>query len=251
MGFSYQKRPELSVVVLGYQAGLGLRVYISKLVDCLEGDNIDYQIVLVGNYWPGVDDITPQIVKELAQANLKIKPIIKPKQGMMGWDMRNGLEAADGELIAVIDGDGQMPAEDIIRIYKKIKEESLDFVKTFREKRFDNFWRRTISFFYNLTFKALFPGLKTKDVNSKPKIFTRQLFNKLDLISDDWFIDAEMMIQIRRLKVKMGEIPTVFRENQERPSFIKFSAIFEFIKNLIKARIYESFNYRQNRSKIN
>ena len=105
---------------------------------------------------------------------------------MMGWDMRSGLESADGNFIAVIDGDGQMPAKDIIRVYKKIKEEDLDFVKTFREERFDNFWRKTISFNYNLIFKILFPGLAAKDVNSKPKIFTRHFFDRLDLVSDDW-----------------------------------------------------------------
>jgi len=247
MKANYQNQPELSVVVLGYQAGLELRSFIWELVDHLEKDSIDYQIVLVGNYRLGINDITPQIVKELAQFNSRIKPVIKLKKGMMGWDMRSGLEATDGKFVAVIDGDGQMPAVDIIRVYQKIKKSDFDLVKTYREERRDNFWRKSISFFYNLIFKILFPGLKIKDVNSKPKMFARQFFNKLNLVSDDWFIDAEIMIQARRLKAKIGEVPTIFRENEKRASFIKFSAIFEFIKNLIKARIHESFNYRQHK----
>ena len=36
---------------------------------------------------------------------------------MMGWDARMGLLAATGDTIALIDGDGQMPAKDIIRVH--------------------------------------------------------------------------------------------------------------------------------------
>jgi len=242
-----KNKPELSVIILGYRAGLLLKSFILELVTYLKKNKIDYQIILVGNYWPGINDITPQIVNELAQLNPRIKPIIKPKEGGMGWDMRSGLEASDGELIAVIDGDGQMPIYDIIRVYKKIKEGDFDLVKTYREKRLDNLWRKFVSVFYNLFFKILFPGLKARDINSKPKIFTSEFYKKLNLVSDDWFTDAEIMIQARRLKAKIGEIPTIFKLNEQRSSFIKFSAILEFTKTLIKARIYESFNYWRRR----
>ena len=243
MRFDQKNKPELSVVVLGYQAGIKLKSFVLELVGLLEKDKIDYQIILVGNYWPNLDDITPQVVKELAQSNLRIKPIIEPKQGMMGWDMRSGLKAANGRFISIIDGDGQMPAQDVIKVYNKIKIENLDFVKTYRKERFDNLWRRIISVFYNLIFKILFPGLKVKDINSKPKVFSSELYRKLNLISNDWFTDTEMTIQLRRLKIKIAEIPTVFNQIEGRCSFVKFSTIFEFVKNLIKARIYESFNY--------
>lgn len=244
-----KNKPELSVVVLGYQAGLDLKIFISELVDHLESAHINYQIVLVGNYWPGSNDVTPQVVNELVQLNSRIKPVIKPKKGGMSWDMRSGLDSSDGELIAVIDGDGQMPPYDIIKVYHKIKKDNLDFVITFREKRFDNFWRKITSSVYNLVFKILFPGLKLKDVNSKPKIFTRKLFSKLKLVSDGWFIDAEMMIQVRRYKdkFKLGEIPTIFNQNKSRTSFIQIPAVLEFVKNLIKARIHESFNHWRHR----
>lgn len=242
MGKNNYDKIDLSVVVLGYQAGKELKLFINELIRFLEEKKINYQIVLVANYWPGFSDITPQVVRDLVKDNYRIKPVIKEKQGQMGWDMRSGLLVADGDFIAVIDGDGQMPAYDIIRVYQKIKQGNFDLVKTYRQQRLDDFWRRIISFLYNLFFKILFPGLNATDINSKPKIFTRQLYNKLKLTSNDWFIDAEIMIQVRRLKVKIGEIPTVFKENERRSSFVKFSAIFEFIKNLIKARIYESFN---------
>jgi len=236
---NFQHSPELSVVVLGYRTGSDLEPFVAELVKLLEQERVDYQIVLVGNYWPSASDNTPELVRELARRNLKIKPVIKPKEGKMGWDMHSGLAAADGKYIAIIDGDGQMPADDIIRVYKKIKAGDSDLVKTYREKRLDDPWRKLISYFYNLFFKILFPGLKARDINSKPKIFTRDFLNKLTLVSNDWFADAEIMIQTRRLNAKIEEIPTIFKKNEKRPSFIKFPAIFEFIKNLITFRLKE------------
>lgn len=72
---------------------------------------------------------------------------------------------------------------------------------------------------------------------------TREAYKKLKLISDDWFIDAEVMIQARRFAFKIGEIPTVFEENIERHSFVKISTILEFIKNLVCYRLRE-FRYK-------
>ena len=90
-----------------------------------------------------------------------------------------------------------------------------------------------------MSMHPLFPGLKSRDVYSKPKIFTTAALEKLNLISDDWFIEAEMMIQARRLNFKIEEIPAVFRQLEGRKSFIGLAAILEFIKNLIIFRIRE------------
>ena len=61
----------------------------------------------------------------------------------------------------------------------------------------------------------------------------------MDLISDDWFIDAEIMIQVRRLKFNFSEISTQFTKLDSRTSFVKPGAIIEFIVNMILFRIRE------------
>ncbi len=234
-----KNRLDLSVVVLCYHAGNSARLFVDNIVRALADSNIDdYELILVGNFLDKSDS-TPSVVADIASQNNKVKYVAKKKQGMMGWDMKSGLAMATGNHIAVIDGDGQMPIDDLIRVYQKIRAESFDLVKTYRVKRGDLAWRKIISFFYNLFFHILFPGLKARDMNSKPKIFTRQAFKKLNLRSDDWFIDAEIMIQARRYKLKIGELPTVFLGLSGRRSFIKIGAIFEFIKNLIVYRITE------------
>ena len=87
----------------------------------------------------------------------------------------------------------------------------------------------------------MFPNIKCKDANSKPKILTREAYKKLNLTSNDWFIDAEIMINVRRYKMKFEEFPIHFYNITTRTSFVKFGAIFEFLKNLLIFRIKEFF----------
>jgi len=84
-------------------------------------------------------------------------------------------------------------------------------------------------------FKILF-GTNYRDINSKPKVIRADILRAMNLTSDDWFIDAEIMIKAHQQKINVVEIPIHFIENEYRASFVKFSAIWEFVKNLIKFR---------------
>lgn len=234
-------KPDISLVILCYKAGESIRQFCRNAIKIFAENGIsDYELVLVGNYHENSNDETPRVVLALADQNPKISCVARPKEGMMGWDMKSGLNIARGNYIAVIDGDGQMPLEDVVVVYKKIKNEQLDLVKTYRIERGDSMWRKTISGVYNLLFRFLFPGLRSRDINSKPKIFSRAAYEKLNLISNDWFIDAEIMIQARRNRFRIGEIPTYFLGLAgSRRSFVSPSAIAEFVKNLGLFRIRE------------
>lgn len=231
--------PYISVVVLCYQGGNSIRPFVEKLITDLENYDPNWEVILVANYFSQSGDITPDVVREIAANDKRIKTVTMVKKGMMGWDMKSGFEAATGQNLAVIDGDGQMPAEDVLRVYKKLKEENLDLVKTYRVRRDDGFYRVCLSMTFNLAFKVLFPGLGCLDINSKPKIMRREFYKTMDLQSNGWFADAEIMIQSRRMKLNIGEIPTTFKNLYSRPSFVKLSAIIEFAVNLINYRLRE------------
>ena len=208
---------------------------MERLRHVLSRCNFTWELILVGNYIEGRDDETPEVVGELARRWPNVAAIVRPKEGMMGWDMRMGLNAARGEYIGVIDGDGQFPVEAVIACLLKAEMENLDLTKTYRVRRDDGLYRRLISYVYNGLFKLLF-GLQIHDVNSKPKIIRRDKYELLDLKSDDWFADAEIMICARAAGLSIGEIPVHFALNETRGSFVKPKAIFEFMSNLIRYR---------------
>ena len=235
-----KEQPDLSIVILCYKAGDFAPVFVDMVRRVLEGKGIlSYELVLVANYKRGEEntDQTPKIVRELGRKQKNIVVVAREKEGMMGWDMRTGLDSARGKFVAVIDGDGQMPPEDIVNVFRALSSGPYDVAKTYRNTRFDGWQRVVISRVYNLIVKILFPKVCARDLNSKPKVFTSEALKKLDLKSDDWFIDAEMMIKGTYLDFKIIETPTTFYPNANRPSFVSKTAIFEFIGNLIKYRI--------------
>ena len=231
--------PEISVVVLAYRSAETIKSFVDSLVESLENENLQWEIVLVGNYFEGKGDQTPEVINKIASQNEQIKVVAEVKKGMMGWDMKTGLQAATGKTLAVIDGDGQMPSGDVVRVYNLMKGNGLDLAKTYRAKRSDGSYRKLISIVYNILFKIMFPGIKAWDMNSKPKIMKREFYEKINLESNGWFIDAEIMIFARRLDAKIGEIETIFHSIDTRPSFVKPLSILEFLFNLFVYRIRE------------
>mgnify|MGYP001166902869 CR=1 FL=1 len=168
--------PEISVIVLAYRSAETITSFVESLVHSLEKNNLRWEIVLVGNYFEGEGDRTPEVINKIASRETRIKVVAEVKKGMMGWDMKTGLQSANGKLLAVIDGDGQMPSGDVVRVYQLMKENGLDLAKTYRAKRNDGSYRRFISAVYNVLFKIMFPGIKASDMNSKPKTIKLLLF---------------------------------------------------------------------------
>jgi len=226
---------ELSVVILCYKAKNYVNDFVHQILSELEPLGITYEIVLVANYDKLIKDDTPRIAKKIADKNPKVKVVAKEKEGRMGWDMRSGFEATSGKYIVVIDGDGQMPASDIPAVFGVIKYGNYDLVKTYRAKRYDGFVRAIMSSVYNNIFRLLYhPSFPIKDVNAKPKIFTREAYNRMNLISSDWFTDAEIMIEAIQMQMKICQISTVFFKHERRKSFVGWSTAVEFIYNLFK-----------------
>jgi len=224
---------DLSIVVLCYHSGKTIVPFFYELEELLKELSVGYETVLVANDFAESKDETVSIVKELAKEYPHVIPITKIKEGMMGWDMLQGMNACNGKYICVIDGDGQFPIKSVVDVYKTIVSTQSDIVKTYRNKRDDGAYRHLLSSVYNFIFNWLYPGLHSKDVNSKPKIMSRETYAALKLESTDWFIDAEIMIKARKLKLKIGEIPIAFSANESRKSFVRIGAIAEFMWNLI------------------
>jgi glycosyltransferase involved in cell wall biosynthesis len=251
MGIHAQSGPDeapplLSLVILCYRSGQYVTGFVEETEEVLRAGGIDdYELILVGNYVEGTEDETPAVVQRLAEQNPRVSCSALPKEGWMGWDMRSGLRLCRGEYLGVIDGDGQMPIADIIPVFEKIREGGHDMAMTFRVTRGDGPLRKFFSYGYNVIFRLLFPGVAVRDVNSKPKILTRRAYEAMDLRADDWFIDAEMLLEARRLGLKIGEVPTDFLGLSGRRSFVNLRTVIEFLVNLARYR-FPGFGKRKN-----
>ena len=225
------------MAVLCYRAGEDILPFIENLHRIMSLFRFEWELVLVANYWPDTGDRTPEICHGLAVRLPHVRCVAEPKQGAMGWDMRKGLEACRGRYIGIIDGDGQFPVEAIFSCFAKIKSADYDLIKTYRVARGDGLYRNVISTVYNWLFRLLFPDYRGYfDVNSKPKIMKREAFLRMDLRSNDWFADAEIMLNALQLQLRIYEIPIKFQTLGGRKSFVKPGAIWEFTRHLVAYR---------------
>jgi glycosyltransferase involved in cell wall biosynthesis len=225
---------EFSIAVLCYRAEEEIIPFVENLHKIMSLFRFEWELILVANFWQASNDRTPEICQQLAARLPYVRVLAEPKQGAMGWDMRRGLEACRGKYIGVIDGDGQFPVEAIFSCFAKIKSDDFDVVKTYRVQRHDSPYRKLISIVYNWLFHLLFHGSSgLRDVNSKPKIMTREAYQKMALRSDDWFIDAELILNCINLNLHVYEIPVEFHSLGARKSFVKPGAVLEFMRHMI------------------
>jgi glycosyltransferase involved in cell wall biosynthesis len=230
-------QPDLSAIVLGYRAEGALRPLLERLQRELEGLGRPFELVIVANYDAGSNDQTPEIARDFGRAHPNARVVARAKDGGMGWDLRSGLDEATGRYLVVIDGDGQNPPSDVIRAYRALRETDCDIIKGRRVIRHDGIRRRILSAAYNLAFALLFGTWRLWDINGKPKAVTREAYLRLDLRSDDWFLDAELILAARRLGMRIGEIPVEFGASTSRDSFVRAVAIVEFAQHMLSYRL--------------
>lgn len=232
------RQPELSVVVLCYRGGQHIIPYVRMIHQQLAANVGDFELILVANYDANAhDDKTPDIAAALARELGNCASIAELKKGRMGWDLRQGLAQSQGKYILFLDGDGQTPPNDIIRLFLLIKDQGADLCKTYRVYREDAHWRGPLSLIYNALFRFFFPAVRLRDINAKPKILTRAAYNSMRLTSSDWFADAEIILEAMRLHLKVREVPGVTIANKWRKSFVGLVAVLEFMKNMVRYRM--------------
>ena len=127
----------LSVVVALYNEEDNIEPLFAKLREALKG--MDYELVMVDD---GSKDKTIKKVKQNLGNDTKLVTLMK-NYGQSAA-MAAGIQAAEGEYIATMDGDLQNDPDDIPMMLKKLQDEEWDLVAGIRQKRQDGMLLRKI-----------------------------------------------------------------------------------------------------------
>ncbi|MFQ5963103.1 MAG: glycosyltransferase family 2 protein [Candidatus Scalinduaceae bacterium] len=222
-------KPELSIVIPLFNEERNVEVVTKELVAELEVNEITYELILVDN---GSFDRTSRIIEELVDENPRIKPIYLSQNQGYGGGILAGLSECNGRYIGYMWGDRQVVAKDVIRIFKKLKDEGLDLCKSIRIERHDGLKRKIITKAYNFIFPFFF-SVSSRDINGCPKMFKSERFYELNITLRDWFIDPEIMVKSQKRNFKIGEVPVIFYSRNHGSSNVRLCTVFEFIKNMI------------------
>jgi len=128
---------KLSLVIPVMNEEENIEPLFKAIREALEG--IDYEVILVDD---GSTDATVYKIKELADSRTKL--IVFNRNFGQTTAMAAGIDEANGELIATLDGDLQNDPSDIPTMIEKLEKEGWDVVAGRRANRQDGFLLRKI-----------------------------------------------------------------------------------------------------------
>ena len=226
--------PDVSLVMPCYNEEKVLPLSVPPLVEVFDREGVSLELVLVDN---GSRDQTSAVIDEfIAQGLPVVKAVVPVNQGF-GYGILTGFTNCTGQYVGYLCADGQVRAEDVLRIYRAaVASPSPAMAKVRRRFRQDSWIRKLISIFYNGTMLLLFPGISTLDVNGNPKIVSAEALKWIAPSSNDWFLDAEFMLKARHLKLNVIEINVPGQLRQAGKSHVRMRTVVEFMKNILRAR---------------
>lgn len=171
------------------------------LVD--QGEIDDYELIVVND---ASTDATGKRADEQAADDPRVVVVNHTTNRKLGGSIKSGFERATGDLILYTDADLPFDMIELIRAVRVMRIYEADIVSAYRLDRTSEGPRRAIySFAYNALIRYAF-GTKIRDVNFAFKLIHRRVLDKVSLVSEGSFIDAELMIRATRLGFHVVQI---------------------------------------------
>jgi glycosyltransferase involved in cell wall biosynthesis len=227
------ERPALSLTIPLYDEEGNVERVVEALLEVFRTAEIPFTLILVDN---GSSDGTRAIVQQLERGEAEVRGLYLDKNQGYGGGILAGMAVSDTPVLGYLWGDGQVGAEDVLRVYRRLVADNVDISKARRVQRMDGWQRTLVSRVYNTAALWLFHVTST-DANGCPKIFTREAWEQLGPpTSSDWFLDPEIMIGVAEEVMKLAEVDVVARARDFGVSKVGVRTIIEFAFNMLRRR---------------
>jgi glycosyltransferase involved in cell wall biosynthesis len=224
--------PDLSLVMPCYNEQDCLNLTVPPLVETFHKAGIGLELVLVDN---GSTDRTSEVIDRLIERGLPIIKAVVPVNRGQGLGIRTGLSQCLGRHVGYLAADGQVAPESVLLVYRAAAAaaDNRTIAKVRRRFRPDSWIRKIVSVCYNVSMLILFPGMPSMDINGSPRIMAAGIIPMLDLTSSDWFLEAEIMLKARHLRLLVIEIDVPGHLRKGGRSNVHLRTIFEFVRNIL------------------
>ncbi len=115
--------PEISLIVPTYREAKNLRTLVTRIATALDATKISHEIIISDD---NSNDGTEGIANELAQT-FPLRLIVRTENRDLSLAVLDGLRAARGEYLVVMDADLSHPPEQIADLIAPLRDNSADF----------------------------------------------------------------------------------------------------------------------------
>ena len=165
---------------------------VEQALSVLEKLKADFEVIIVDD---GSSDSTGQIADEIAGQKDRVKVVHHGTNLGYGAALQSGFKAATKELVFYTDGDGQFDINEMPPLLRLM--EQYDIVSCYRLNRQDNLIRKINGWCWTKLVCLLF-GMKIRDIDCAFKLYKREIFDNIKVVSTGALIDAEILARAVR-----------------------------------------------------
>jgi len=196
-------------------------------------------------------DGSGQIADQLATRHPELRILHHEYNRKLGGALKTGFASATKEWVVYIDSDLPIRLDDMLDAIP-LTEQS-DIVIGWRNSRAESLRREVLSKVYNWMIRRLF-HLQVRDVNFAFKLFRRSFLERIFLTSEGSFIDAELLLEMRREGARFAEVgmnyyPRVAGVSNLSSNGVVWKILQEMIRYRLEAygKTSENFNGKRRR----
>ncbi len=162
---------ELSLVLPVYDECESLRTLLDEILPVLEDLAPAYEVVFVDD---GSQDGSSAQLDELARLHPTVRVLRLDRNHGLSAALHCGFRAARGEILAMMDSDGQLDPRDLPSLVDVVRRGDADMACGWRRERHDSFVKRASSRVAN-SFRNLRTSSSIRDVTCPLKAFRRDV----------------------------------------------------------------------------
>jgi glycosyltransferase involved in cell wall biosynthesis len=160
----------------------------------------DIEIIVVDD---ASTDGSGGIIDRLADEHREVRAIHHKRNRKLGGALKTGFAVATKEWVLYMDSDLPVRMNEVLQA--AALSNNADIVIGWRILRAESRWREFMSRVYNGMIRCFY-GLRVRDVNFAFKLFRRSFLDRITLRSEGSFIDAELLLEMKRAGARFAEI---------------------------------------------
>jgi glycosyltransferase involved in cell wall biosynthesis len=232
---------ELSLVVPVFNEEESVGPLIDRICSAMAGFAKSWELILVDD---GSTDATlVNARRSLSQEGLTLRIVELQRNFGQTAAMQAGIDAANGRLIATMDGDLQNDPKDIPSMVEELERRQLDLLVGWRKNRQDGLLLRKIPSWCANYLIGRITGVKLHDYGCSLKIYRASIIKQVKLMGEmHRFIPAWVAGVVPSSRI--GEVPVTHHARQHGTSKYGISRTFRVILDLLSVMFFMRYKAR-------
>lgn len=227
-----KKKKGISIILPAYNEEANIWSVLNDAIGYLKTLKDPWEIIVVDD---GSRDDTAKIVNDFSKHHRRIRLISHPNNLGYGRSLSDGFAAGLYDYVFFTDADRQFDLKALDIMWPVAKTGVIDLVIGYRLNRKDPFSRKALSRLYNILADLLF-NLDVKDIDCAFKIFKKEIFKKIKIEDNNFFVNTEILAKARHFNYKILEVGVPHFPRKAGKSTVSFKYIPLTIREIIRIK---------------